>query len=53
MLGKSNPCDNNSRNPLQLQHQSITISQLDDEGELMISKIITSDLSEAITLTMI
>ena len=54
--GKNNPCDYPSRHPIPLE--SYTEKQresmiIDDDDELCISKLITDDLPDAVTLTMV
>ena len=54
--GKSNPCDYPSRHPIPLE--SYTEKQkesmvIDDDDELCISKLVTDDLPDAVTLQMV
>lgn len=54
--GKENPCDYQSRHPVPLTH--LTDRQLEDmvidnDDELCISKIVTNDMPDAVTLSMV
>ena len=56
MPGKTNPCDYQSRHPLPLSHytdRELNDMVIDQGDELCISKIVTDDLPDAVTLKMV
>ena len=53
MPGKSNPCDYHSRHPLPHEQARGTDTLLDYDDELFISRIISNDLPDAVTLPMV
>ena len=53
--GKKNPCDYNSRNPVNLEEQDNTAEQMHSiqNEDTCVNKIVTDDLPDAVTLEMI